>query len=377
MEQEQQQITKTNDFPSDDHDYLSGFGNTYESESIPGSLPSVDENSPLLLPLRSLRSNRSPAPSFTSPSQTQQRRLVYMRIKGQFGHSPQPFQARWKAKSAEIRVEESAPIDFVEGLYTVCGAGSSFLRHGFAIHMYTANKSWMIVLFAMRCDFLICSHKKERGLVGVEELWITTWNGGKLQVSPPGEWLLYQPFQLILILEPYRYSDISFVALSDDKVWKFISNRRYFAESNRHLMSLVTFKICSLPSMWLLGMVINVPYRVLNCTQLDINSGVALLEFCLFSSSEWLVAEVHTFRPHHYHAQLYEVQFMGLIYGGYEDAGASSFSCMISNMVLIQKTYENTCDRGQNALATCERGHDAGNSSKITNTLVHGIRIDV
>ncbi|KAL3612255.1 hypothetical protein D5086_003275 [Populus alba] len=226
MEQEQQQITKTNDFPSDDHDYLSGFGNTYESESIPGSLPSVDENSPLLLPLRSLRSNRSPAPSFTSPSQTQQRRLVYMRIKGQFGHSPQPFQARWKAKSAEIRVEESAPIDFVEGLYTVCGAGSSFLRHGFAIHMYTANKSWMIVLFAMRCDFLICSHKKEVSLVGVEELWITTWNGGKLQVSPPGEW----------------YSDISFVALSDDKVWKFISNRRYFAESNRHLMSLVTFK---------------------------------------------------------------------------------------------------------------------------------------
>ncbi|CAN6869405.1 unnamed protein product [Brassica oleracea] len=26
------------------------------------------------------------------------------------------------------------------GLYTICGAGSSFLRHGFAIHKYTANK---------------------------------------------------------------------------------------------------------------------------------------------------------------------------------------------------------------------------------------------
>jgi homogentisate 1,2-dioxygenase len=46
-----------------------------------------------------------------------------------------PTQLRWKPKPVDT-VEESAPIDFVEGLYTVCGAGSSFLRHGFAIHMY-------------------------------------------------------------------------------------------------------------------------------------------------------------------------------------------------------------------------------------------------
>lgn len=41
-----------------------------------------------------------------------------------------PTQIRWKP--VDIPDE---PTDFVDGLYSVCGAGSSFLRHGFAIHM--------------------------------------------------------------------------------------------------------------------------------------------------------------------------------------------------------------------------------------------------
>lgn len=41
-----------------------------------------------------------------------------------------PTQLRWRPED----IPES-PTDFVDGLYTICGAGSSFLRHGFAIHM--------------------------------------------------------------------------------------------------------------------------------------------------------------------------------------------------------------------------------------------------
>ena len=41
-----------------------------------------------------------------------------------------PTQLRWKP--AEI---PDLPTDFIDGLHTVCGAGSSFLRHGYAIHM--------------------------------------------------------------------------------------------------------------------------------------------------------------------------------------------------------------------------------------------------
>ncbi|CAN6861170.1 unnamed protein product [Brassica oleracea] len=41
------------------------------------------------------------------------------------------------------------------GLYTICGAGSSFLRHGFAIHKYTANKGMKDSAFMVTsCLFL-------------------------------------------------------------------------------------------------------------------------------------------------------------------------------------------------------------------------------
>lgn len=41
-----------------------------------------------------------------------------------------PTQLRWKP----VDIPDS-PTDFIDGLYTICGAGSSFLRHGYAIHM--------------------------------------------------------------------------------------------------------------------------------------------------------------------------------------------------------------------------------------------------
>ncbi|GMP93612.1 hypothetical protein CsSME_00043368 [Camellia sinensis var. sinensis] len=47
-----------------------------------------------------------------------------------------PTQLRWNP--VEI---PDAPTNFIDGLYKVCGAGSSYLQHGFAIHAYTANKS--------------------------------------------------------------------------------------------------------------------------------------------------------------------------------------------------------------------------------------------
>ncbi|CDY46790.1 BnaCnng14590D [Brassica napus] len=41
------------------------------------------------------------------------------------------------------------------GLYAICGAGSSFLRHGFAIHKYTANKGMKDSAFMVTsCLFL-------------------------------------------------------------------------------------------------------------------------------------------------------------------------------------------------------------------------------
>ena len=48
----------------------------------------------------------------------------------QSNSSTNPTQLRWKP----VEIPES-PTDFIDGLHTLCGAGSSYLRHGYAIHM--------------------------------------------------------------------------------------------------------------------------------------------------------------------------------------------------------------------------------------------------
>jgi len=46
--------------------------------------------------------------------------------------------------------------NFIDGLFTISGAGSSFLRHGFAVHMYVANASMEGCAFSNADgDFLI------------------------------------------------------------------------------------------------------------------------------------------------------------------------------------------------------------------------------
>lgn len=49
----------------------------------------------------------------------------------QMTSSVTPTQLRWKPVDTP-----DSPTDFIDGLYTLCGAGSSFIRHGYAVHMY-------------------------------------------------------------------------------------------------------------------------------------------------------------------------------------------------------------------------------------------------
>lgn len=176
------------DFPPD-LSYQSGFGNHFASEAIPGALP-PGQNSPLICPY-GLYAEQISGTSFTSPRKLNLRRSIiptfpcafevffkywsvdYLfdsyiffflsfvfvrlvswlyRIKPSVTHEPfkprspghgklvsefdqsnsstTPTQLRWRPADVP-----NSPTDFIDGLYTVCGAGSSFLRHGFAIHM--------------------------------------------------------------------------------------------------------------------------------------------------------------------------------------------------------------------------------------------------
>jgi len=82
-----------------------------------------------------------------------------------------PTQLRWKPHPLP-----EAELNFIDGLYTICGAGSPFLRHGYAVHMYihisipfppflfSSLSSLSDFYIAFLCNFLIILrnvHEKE------------------------------------------------------------------------------------------------------------------------------------------------------------------------------------------------------------------------
>lgn len=133
----------------DDFNYLSGFGNHFSSEALAGALPEA-QNSPLICPY-GLYAEQISGTSFTSPRNLNLFSWFYRvkpsvthepfkprvpcngRILSEFNHSnssTNPTQLRWKPMDSP-----DSPTDFIDGLSTVCGSGSSFMRHGYAIHM--------------------------------------------------------------------------------------------------------------------------------------------------------------------------------------------------------------------------------------------------
>ncbi|KIZ00241.1 homogentisate 1,2-dioxygenase [Monoraphidium neglectum] len=93
--------------------------------------------------------------AFTVPRKAQQRSWLY-RIRPSVTHEPfhplnfpaetltadfaqgvvTPNQLRWRPFAIP-----NEPVDFVRGLFTVCGAGSAGAKNGFAVHVYTATAS--------------------------------------------------------------------------------------------------------------------------------------------------------------------------------------------------------------------------------------------
>ncbi|XP_020592921.1 homogentisate 1,2-dioxygenase [Phalaenopsis equestris] len=384
-------------------EYMTGFGNHFSSEALPGALPE-GQNNPLFCPF-GLYAEQISGTSFTSPRLLNQRSWLY-RIRPSVTH--EPFQAR-KPRHDKILSEfnqdncsftpnqlrwrpadfPESPTDFIDGIYTMCGAGSSFLRHGFAIHMYAANKSMESCAFCNADgDFLIVPQ--------TGRLWITT-ECGRLQVSP-GE--------IIVVPQGFRFS----VGLPDGP------SRGYVAEVfGTHFQlpdlgpiganGLASPRDFYVPTAWYddddahVGYTIiqkfggnlftakqdfspfnvvawhgnYVPYKYdlnkfcpFNTVLFDhgdpsINTvltaptdkaGVALLDFVVFPS-RWVAAE-HTFCPPYYHRNCMS-EFMGLINGKYEakaegflPGGATIHACMTPHGP-DNATYEKAIERGEDA----------------------------
>uniref|UniRef100_A0A0C9RS29 Homogentisate 1,2-dioxygenase n=1 Tax=Wollemia nobilis TaxID=56998 RepID=A0A0C9RS29_9CONI len=386
-------------------EYMSGFGNHFSSEAKPGALP-VGQNNPLKCPY-GLYAEQISGTAFTVPRKLNQRSWLY-RIKPSVTHKPfnpkvpshdrlisefnqssssaTPTQLRWRPVSIP-----DTKTNFIDGLFTICGAGSSFLRHGYAVHMYAANASMEGCAFANADgDFLIVPQQGR--------LWITT-EFGRLQASPGEIVVLQQGFRYSIDLPDgpsrgyvvevfdghfqlpdlgpiganglasppdfqtptawfedkacpgytiiHKFGGSLFTANQDFSPFNVVAWHGNYAPYKYDLNKFCPFNTVLFdhgdPS---INTVLTVPSE---------KPGVAVIDFVIFPP-RWLVAE-HTFRPPYYHRNCMS-EFMGLIYGNYEakaegfaPGGASLHSCMTPHGP-DTTTFEATIAGGDDAKPT-------------------------
>ncbi len=133
--------------------YMSGFGNGFETEALPGALP-IGRNSPQRCPYGLYAEQLSGSP-FTAPRATNERSWLY-RIRPTVKHWGRftPADARlWRtAPCAEI-VMPPAPMrwdplplpdegqSFLEGMVTITTAGDAAAQAGMGAHVFLATRS--------------------------------------------------------------------------------------------------------------------------------------------------------------------------------------------------------------------------------------------
>ena len=131
-------------------DYMTGFGNEFATEAVPGTLPE-GQNSPQRV-AHGVYAEQISGTAFTAPRAQNRRSWLYRirpaamhgsfqpfaqpRFHNDFGDGPvTPEQLRWDPLPLPAQ-----PTDFIEGLYTVAGNGSPASHAGVAIHLYAADR---------------------------------------------------------------------------------------------------------------------------------------------------------------------------------------------------------------------------------------------
>ncbi|XP_063954651.1 homogentisate 1,2-dioxygenase-like isoform X1 [Lytechinus pictus] len=361
--------------------YMSGFGNEFATEDprCPGALPE-GQNNPQKCPYN-LYAEQLSGTAFTAPRVHNKRSWLY-RLRPSVVHTPfkpisngnmtnnwdswppNPNQLRWRP--FDMPHEGSGPVDFVQGLSTVCGAGDPRSRHGTAVHVYTCNASMSDKSFYNSDgDFLIVPQEGE--LIIFTEF-------GKMMVNPNEICVIQQGMRFSVyvngpsrgyILEVFDghftlpdLGPIGANGLANPR--DFLTPTAWFEDrpSDYTMISKFQGKLFSAsqkhspydvaawhgnyhPYKYDLEkfMVINAVafdhadpsiFTVLTCQ--SNRPGTAIADFVIFPP-RWSVQE-HTFRPPYYHRNCMS-EFMGLIKGkyeakeeGFQPGGASLHSMM-------------------------------------------------
>uniref|UniRef100_A0A7S0R9Z4 homogentisate 1,2-dioxygenase n=1 Tax=Chlamydomonas leiostraca TaxID=1034604 RepID=A0A7S0R9Z4_9CHLO len=375
---------------NDTLEYLSGFGNEFWSEALPGACP-TGQNNPRVCPY-GLYAEQLSGAAFTVPRRDQKRSWLY-RIRPSVTHEPfhptafpcetltadfstgmvTPNQLRWRP----FPIPSEPGVDFLRGLSTVCGAGSAACKDGYAIHVYACNASMTDSCLANADgDLLIVPQQgtlrllTEFGqlLVAPTEIAVVG-RGMRFSVelvappgSPPGAPVPARGYVLEVFgahftlpeLGPIGANGLASprdfqapVAWFEDRAATYTVFHKFEGQLFSATQSFSPYNVVGWHGNY-------VPYKYdlklfcpMNAVAFDHPDpsiftvltapsalpGVSCADFVIFPP-RWAVAE-HTFRPPYYHRNTMN-EFMGLIQGQYEakrdggflPGGASLHACM-------------------------------------------------
>ncbi len=358
--------------------YLSGFGNEFATEALPGALP-VGQNSPQRAPY-GLYAEQLSGTAFTAPRSHNRRSWLYRirpaavhlpfvlveghRIVSDFSTVPPtpPNQLRWDPLPMP-----QAPTDFIDGWVTMAGNGAADVQTGCAIHLYAANRSMQHRYFYNADGELLIVPQQGRlridtelGRIEIEPQEIAVIpRGVRFRVElPDGEARGYicENFGALLRLPDLgvigsnglanprdfltpaaRYEDLE----GDFELLAKFGGHLWAARIGHSPLDVVAWHGSYAPYKYdlrrfnAIGSISHDhpdPSIFLVLQAPSDTPGVDSVDFVIFPP-RWLVAE-HTFRPPWFHRNVAS-EFMGLIHGAYDakaegfvPGGASLHNCM-------------------------------------------------
>lgn len=368
--------------------YLAGFGSFFQSEALEGALP-VGQSNPQRCAYGAYCELLT-GTSFTAPRAVNQRTWLY-RTHPTAGHPPmQPCKGGEAAAlvSSSVLCDFSSPaavtnpsqcrwspfplpsdgesVDWLQGLHTVCGAGSPTMKHGLAVHVYACNVSM--------CDKSFSNSDGDMLVVPQQgTLHITTEMGrlcvpvGHIAVVQRGiNWSVavdgasrgyvlevYESHFRLPELGPLGSNGLANprdflhpTANYEHRTAHWTVVHKYAGEFFHYPLDFSPFNVIAwhgnyVPYIYDLAKFVPAGairidhldpsiFTVLTCPTAE--PGVAAADFVIFPP-RWAVQE-HTFRPPWYHRNTMS-EFMGNVYGRYEarpdsflPGGASLHSCM-------------------------------------------------
>ena len=361
--------------------YMSGFGNGFETEALPGALP-VARNSPQKCPYGLYAEQLSGSP-FTAPRVANERSWLY-RIFPTVTHISDFREADaglWRTAPAPETVLPiapyrwdpieipSEPISFVEGIRTMTTAGDAGTQAGMGAHLFFATRSMVDEYFYNSdAEMLIVAQEGELrlwtefGIIDIEPGEIAVIpRGVKMRVElkgGPARGYVCENYGGAFTLPERGPIGANCLANQRDfltpcaayedreapsKMYTKWGGRLWVCDLERSPLDVVAWHGNYAPYKYDLRKFSPVgpilydhadPSIFTVLTSPSETPGTANIDFVIFCD-RWLVAE-NTFRPPWYHMNVMS-EFMGLIYGVYDAKTGGGFQpggCSLHNTML-------------------------------------------